>query len=360
MAGLATGLACAPAIISRKALSGAYVRIGGSSNYLPPLVLENFGKWTGINIEFWSIGSSQELFAKLRAGRPGLDIVMLPLSGLSPWRPSDLLRPWDLAKIDTGAILPPFMRAVVDYSSWGSGTFLLPYLWGSEGIGWRRDRVEIEGDGPSYGDLWREDVRGKVVVRARSGLIGMGLYLEGQGKLSGLRLRDAYRDKSVAHEAFERILDFAIEHKDWVSRFWSSSDDIFKAFRSGEAVIGQTWGGPLLAMKGENKSFMFQAPKEGALTWLDGLALMSDAENVEEAYAFANFVYQPEIGAEVANHTGYNPVGLGTEKFLSPRSAKDMFETYPGDALERLWFWPDEPDWFLELQNDYVNRYMRA
>ena len=113
-------------------------------------------------------------------------------------------------------------------------------------------------------------------------------------------------------------------------------------------------------MKGENESFMFQAPKEGALTWLEGLALMSDAENVEQAYAFANFVYQPNIGAEVANYTGYNPVGLGTEKFLSHRRTKAMLESYPGDALERLWFWPDEPDWFFQLQNAYANRFINA
>ena len=49
--------------------------------------------------------------------------------------------------------------------------------------------------------------------------------------------------------------------------------------------IGQTWDGPALSLKKEGKPVNYQAPKEGAIAWLDGLSLIKAAKNIDQVYA---------------------------------------------------------------------------
>ncbi len=72
--------------------------------------------------------------------------------------------------------------------------------------------------------------------------------------------------------------------------------------------IGQTWDGPALSLKKDGKPVTYQAPKEGAIAWLDGLSLMKAAKNVDQAYEFLNYLHTPEASAAVAEGSGYNPV----------------------------------------------------
>lgn len=42
-------------------------------------------------------------------------------------------------------------------------------------------------------------------------------------------------------------------------------------------------------------------PKEGTLMWIDLMPIPFDAENVEEAYQFIDYMLRPEMIAEVSN-----------------------------------------------------------
>jgi spermidine/putrescine transport system substrate-binding protein len=33
---------------------------------------------------------------------------------------------------------------------------------------------------------------------------------------------------------------------------------------------------------------------------------------------------------------------------------------YPGDALEKLWWWPAQPTWFVSKRNEYADRFKSA
>src|SRR3546814_18228085 len=82
------------------------------------------------------------------------------------------------------------------------------------------------------------------------------------------------------------------------------------------------------------------APQEGAFAWLDGLSLPVGATNFDEAYEFLNYIYDSEVNGLIANETGYNPVSTGAENYLAPDAKKAFGDAYPGDALDRLWWWP--------------------
>ena len=60
-------------------------------------------------------------------------------------------------------------------------------------MAWRIDKF-VPADGvPSYGDVWDPANAGKTMMRAHSGMLGAGLYLERIGKMKpGSVLVDAY------------------------------------------------------------------------------------------------------------------------------------------------------------------------
>lgn len=98
----------------------------------------------------------------------------------------------------------------------------------------------------------------------------------------------------------------------------------------------------------------FQAPKEGAIAWLDGWAMPAAAQNVDQAYAWLDYLYRPETAAKLADGAAGNPVVLGADALMSPVSKKLLDAAYPGDALDRLWWRPPEPAWYRRNLDDYA------
>ncbi|MGH6930333.1 MAG: extracellular solute-binding protein [Dongiaceae bacterium] len=104
----------------------------------------------------------------------------------------------------------------------------------------------------------------------------------------------------------------------------------------------------------------YMAPQEGAITWLDGWAMTKAARNIEETYTFLNYVMSPEVGAQIAEGSGYNPVVAGAGARLSEATKRDFSEAYPEDAMQKLWHRPPEPVWFASLRGRYANAFQTA
>jgi spermidine/putrescine transport system substrate-binding protein len=124
--------------------------------------------------------------------------------------------------------------------------------------------------------------------------------------------------------------------------------------------IGLTWDGPALSLKKEGKPVNYTAPKEGAITWMDGISMLKGAKNVDQVYAFMDYLHTPEVSGQVADGSGYNPVVTGADAFTSEVFKKNFQEAFPGDALSKLWPWPPEPTWYAEIRSQYADKFKAA
>ena len=64
---------------------------------------------------------------------------------------------------------------------------------------------------------------------------------------------------------------------------------------SGDLLLANTLG------KESDLEIEYVIPKEGAALWVDALAIPQDAPHSEEAHAFLNFVFRPDIIAKITN-----------------------------------------------------------
>ena len=359
LAGGGAALALAPLPLRHALASSGELRMLFWSDYLPPALTAGFQAKTGIRIRHFKYGSNEELLSKLKTtkGR-GYDLVGPTVLRAPQWRPLGLLQPFDEKRLPSGRIETLMMALSEAQWAWQGGLHHLPYLWGTEALAWRSDKWTPEADGPSYGDLWRPELKGLVMGRPHSMMLGIGLYLDAAGKLPSNRMLDAYKDEDSMRRIWGEITAFAVDHRKWVHLFWNDSETQQNGFLKNDIVLGQTWDGPAAALRRAGEPIRYMAPKEGALAWLDGLAMPKGAVNVEQAYAFLDYIYSPEIGALIANETGYNTVAVGAEAHLTPLTKRMFRDAYPGTALQNLWWWPPEPIWYAQLRNGFRDRFL--
>ncbi len=332
-------------------------------DYSKPEVIAAFEKATGIKCNVTNYSTNQECMNKLRASRAtGFDIAQPSITELLLHMQYDLYAPIDESKIPN---LNNMEKAFYEKSAELGGVFegkrvAYPYDWGTEATAWNTDKASFKYGELSYGSMWEDQYEGKVTCRPHSVFIGAGLYLDAIGKIESNRMMDSYESEEKMRKIYDEILKFLVDHKKNIKMFWNNAQDHQLAFLQNGVVIGQTWDGPIMTMKKEGKPVSYMAPKEGAMTWVDSMAMVKNAKNVEQAYAFMNWAMTPEAGATVANATGYNSVVKGASDLLDEATRKNFKDAYPDNALENLWWYRSEPEWFVPARTEYRDKFQAA
>ncbi len=359
---LGTAAAVAPYFISAEARAASgELKVLIWTGYIPQSVRDKFEADTGVRIKVTYYGSNEELLNKMKAtkGR-GFDLISPTLNREPQWAPLGLLQPWDMKRVPTDKVVESMVKASVDAWTWDGKTYHLPYIWGTEAMSWRTDKWSRGYKDLSYGDLWLDEMKGKVQGRPHSMMAGIGLYLDRIGKLPSNRMLDAYKDEDNMRRIWTEITKFAVERKPWIKQFWNDHNTQKAGFMQNGVVIGQTWDGPAMELKKEGKPVTYMAPQEGAFAWLDGLSIPIGARNIDAIYEFLKVSFTPETGGMLGNETGYNPVSVGSADHLDEASKKAFNEAYPEDALDRLWWWPAEPVWYASARAEFRDKFVAA
>lgn len=342
------------------ATSGS-VRVFAWQDYNQPDLIEKFQKESGIKVEMTTYGSNDEAQSTLKAnGGKGFDVIFPSITNRAgyedPSAPNGIfLRPLDAAKIKFDAIIPSFLR---DSASLG-GVFngkqvLLPFDWGTEGVTLNRAKLAIDDKALSYGDLWRPEAKGAAAFRQKSALMGTGLYLDAAGIVKSNRMLDVYKSEDDARRVWGAVTKWIIERKANFGAFWNNATEATNAFKQANCIIGQTWDTTGLLLNRENADFVYRAPSEGIITWLDSVGMPSGAENLDQAHAFINFLLTPEAGGIFSNNTGYNSAVVGAADHASAEFKKQFNEVYRSDVLGNMWWWQADVPFFAPIRNEFV------
>ncbi len=86
---------------------------------------------------------------------------------------------------------------------------------------------------------------------------------------------------------------------------------------AGNIAAAAAWSGDVIQLQLEDDNIQFAVPDEGALLWSDNMLVPANAANQAAAEALMNFVYQPEIAAQIAAWVNYiTPVTGAQEAML--------------------------------------------
>ncbi|MBB4063962.1 extracellular solute-binding protein [Gellertiella hungarica] len=357
------GLLAAPTIISSRALaSSGELNFTGWSGYpgMAEKVFPAFTAATGIKVNFTEQPDQDTMFAqaKLSLQTATTDVIEPTLDRVAAWASNGLLQGWDEGKLAVGNYLPGLADGSAGERARIDGKLMfVPSVWGTEGLVYNKTENPTEYGKASLGDLFSEANEGKVVVRPHSALAAMGRWLDAEGKLPKPWL-DSYKDEATMRELWDIALAEAIKRKANIVQFWSGENEAQAGFRTNGATIGLCWDSTGYNLR--NDGYGYIAPKEGAFAWNQGLVLMSNAKNVEQAHEFAKWVSTAEGSSLWATAFSANPVGKGGVEKMSADVAKFYNDSFPGDALQKLWWWPDQAAWFLALRGEYADKFKGA
>lgn len=359
-AGMAAS-ALGPWVVRDAFASSGELRLMIWSDYLPESIIQAFEKETGIRLVLLPYASNEELINKVKASKGrSVDLICPSAPRVFEWRDLGLTKAFDEARLPLDQIRPDLLALSAKDWSWDGGLHHIPLFWSTEGLAWAGDALTQSYPFVSYGDLWREEFRGRVMGEAQGLLTGIGLYLDWIGKVPSNRLLDTYKDENVMRDVWRKIAAFAADHRDWVKLFWKGASAQRAGFLQNGIIIGQTWNGPAMALRNEGHDITFMSPREGAMAWSDGLSLTSGAENIDQAYAFANFVLQADVNGQLASSSGRHPVSIGAEYYLWDATKANFEQAYPYDARESMWWLPPVPLWFAAARARFRDEFVAA
>ncbi len=305
------------------------------SDYIAPDTVAKFEKETGIKVVYDVFDSNETLEAKLLAGKSGYDIVVPSNNFLAKQIKAGVYQELDKSKLpDWKNLDTDLLKAVGDASDKGN-KYAFPYMWGSIGIGYNPEKVKAA-LGIDKIDSW--DVVFKPENMAKLKSCGVS-FLDAPTEMIPAALHYLGKPTDSKDKAdLKAAEDLFLKIRPSVAYFHSSK--YISDLANGNICVAVGYSGDLEQSKerakeaGDKVKLSYVIPKEGAGTFYDMVAIPKDAENVESAYKFMNFLMQPQIMAEITNAVRF-PNG---NKAATPLVDKDITSDpsiYPSDEVKK-------------------------
>jgi spermidine/putrescine transport system substrate-binding protein len=116
-------------------------------------------------------------------------------------------------------------------------------------------------------------------------------------------------------KAIEKIKTAASEGQ--IRRF--TGNDYAQDLTSGNAAAVIGWSGDAVQLQADNPELEWRMPTEGCMLWSEDMVIPTGAPNPTAAEAFMNFVYEPEVQANIAEYVNYVTPVEGVQEILKKR-----------------------------------------
>lgn len=98
-----------------------------------------------------------------------------------------------------------------------------------------------------------------------------------------------------------------------------TGNDYIRDLTSGDAVAVIGWSGDAVQLQADNPNLEWRMPTEGCMLWSEDMVIPVGAPNPTAAEAFMNYVYKPEVQANIAEYVNYVTPVEGVKEVLAKR-----------------------------------------
>lgn len=295
------------------------------SAYLPQDVIDDFTKRTGIKVNVDLYDSNEALLEKLQSGVADYDLVFPSDYMVRTLISEKLVQPLDHGQLPL--LAKHYDPRLLDQKFDPKNGHSVPYVWGTTGLGWNKAKVTATVD--SWSVLFDPANKGRILM-----LDDMREAFAVALKSMGKSLNE--RDPAVLAQAAEKLK----AQKQLVKTY--NSGDFANILAAGDVDFAHGYNGQIAeAVAAAPDTLAYIMPKEGGTIWLDSVCLTSVARNVASAYAFLNFIMEPEINARIVNGTHYASANLAAKPLIDPKITADPAIYPPDEVINRCEFLED-------------------
>jgi len=98
-----------------------------------------------------------------------------------------------------------------------------------------------------------------------------------------------------------------------------TGNDYARDLTSGDAVAVIGWSGDAVQLQADNPDIEWRMPTEGCILWSDNMVIPVGAPNPTAAEAWIDYVYEPEVQADIAEYVNYVTPVEGVKEILAQR-----------------------------------------
>jgi putrescine transport system substrate-binding protein len=304
------------------------------SDYLAANTLTDFEKQTGIKVHVAYFDSNETLETKLLAGSSGFDVVVPTASYFERQIKAGVYLPLDKSRLPNLKNMDPQLMSKVALHDPDNAHGII-YMWGTNGIGYNEKLVKaLMPDAPL--DSWRlvfdPAVASKVAKCGISVLDSPAEMIRAVYSYLGKDPNSQSADDLAVAEAT------LLKIRPYIRNI--NSSEYIESLANGDLCIAVGYNGDVMQARDRahdaNKGIEIKyfVPKEGSILWFDMLAVPKDAPDPDSAYAFLNYIMQPEVIAAISNFKRYANANLASQPLVLP-AVKDDPGIYPTPELRQ-------------------------
>ncbi len=287
-------------------------------------VVKEFEELTGIQVNYTTFSTNEEVYARLRNGGANYDLLIPSDYMIARMIRENMLEKLDFSNIPNFKnINQSFLKPVFD----PTGEYSVPYTWGTVGIIYNKEMVDEEDLG-SWDLLWNQKYMGQILMFANPrDVFGIAL------KRLGLPMNPENTEQLAL--ATEELKKQKLLVQAYVM------DEVFDKMIGGEAAIAPYYAGDAITMMADNPDLGFFVPNEGANRFVDAMVIPKGAKNKECAEMFINFLLEAEVGASNIEYIGYSSPNDAALEILPPEITENPVAYPPEDVIAKTEFWKD-------------------
>lgn len=296
-------------------------------------VNEEFEKLTGINVNYVTYESNEDLYPKIKNGGASYDIIIPSDYMIARMISEEMLLPIDVESI------PNYKYISDDYKNMyfdPDNKYSVPYNVGMVGLIYNTKMVKEKPT--SWSVMWDEQYKGKILMidnprdafAIPEKLLGYSLNTTDEKELSD-------------------VAQLLIEQKPLLQGY--VMDEVFNKMESGEAAMVPYYVGDYILMRDINPDLDFVYPEEGVNIFVDSICIPQCSQNYEAAIKYINFLLDPEVALSNAFYIGYATPNTGVldnpeyaemrnNEYLYPSKENmpdvEYFHNLPQESLLRL------------------------
>ncbi len=301
-------------------------------NYTNPELIKKFQDTYKIKVSLDDYDSNETMLAKVTAGATGYDIVVP-----SDYMVSIMIKQGLLAetKPNQMANFGHVDKKWVDVY-WDPGrNYTVPWQWGTTAFTVNTD--VFKGDINTLALMFDPpaELQGRInMLSDMNEVINAGLRYLGLPRCN------------KNPEDLKKLNDLLTNSK----KYWRTfAYETIQKLTSGDVDLSQQWNGASMRVRLQMPAMKYAYPKEGFTGWMDNVAVLKDAPNMDNAKKFQDFVMDPQNAALISNFARYANGIAGSEQYMDKEMSEAPEIVMPADA--------PAPDFVPPCDEDTVKLY---
>jgi len=295
-----TILAAAMTVVTGTAWGAGELHIYNWGNYTNPEMIEKFEKQYDVKVTLDGYDSNETMLAKVEQGGSGYDIVVPGDYMIAIMIKKGLLAKVEPNKMENFKNVDPKWVDVY----WDPGrNYSIPYQWGTTNF--TVDTSVYKGDINTLALMFNppDELKGRInMLKDMNDVINAGLRYLGYPRCNS--------DKAQLKELNEMLVK--------AKASWRTMDySVIEKLTSKDVDLSQSWNGAAKRARKDRPELVYAYPREGFTGWMDNVAVLKDAPNMENAKLFINFMMTPEAAAMTSNFAAYANGIMGSESMMN-------------------------------------------